>query len=363
MKNFLKKTSLLKCFSKQFSQKPVRIPYDDLIQYKNKKEILFKNLEEAYGQDGLGLMVIEKVPQFVEARTKLLTLMHKVVNLPPQSLKKLERPELSYSLGWSHGKEYFNDQPDFLKGFYHAKLLQYSAKNPSEINVWPEEIPELQQAFHDVGNKIRSIGFVIMDLLNSYIKSVYPKYNLNYRKIIEDSMENTGRILYYFPKNKLKGMENIDQDNWCEWHNDHGSLTGLCSAMYVKEDGKETSISLTKTGLYVQNRKGEVVKVTYGKDDIAFQLGETLQVHSGGILHATPHAVKVMDDIPDNIARITFALFMEPNKDVQMNIPEGSKLENIVTSSIYKVPKIQDRYKEGMTFGNFNDATYSKFYK
>jgi isopenicillin N synthase-like dioxygenase len=45
-------------------------------------------------------------------------------------------------------------------------------------------------------------------------------------------------------------------------------------------------------GLYVRNRKSELIKVTIPADCIAFQIGETAQIHSGGILQATPHAVK-----------------------------------------------------------------------
>lgn len=170
-------------------------------------------------------------------------------------------------------------------------------------------------------------------------------------------------MLYYFPKNKAKEYSDVDQDNWCEWHNDHGSLTGLASACYVDSQGNEATTNLTKTGLYIQNRKGEVIKVGYGKNDIAFQVGESLQIHSGGLLQATPHAVKVLDDIPGDIGRVTFALFMEPNKDHHLNIPTTADINNIKTADIYKVPKLQNRFKEGMTFGDFCDATFSTFYK
>jgi isopenicillin N synthase-like dioxygenase len=275
----------------------------------------------------------------------------------------LERPDINYALGWSHGKEYFNDKPDYLKGSYYAQLLQYNTDNPIDNNVWPKQFPDLRQTFLDLGNVIRNIGFIILDIIDSYIRSTYPKYDINYRRLIEESRENTGRMLYYFPKNKAKENMNIDAENWCEWHNDHGSLTGLASAIYLDENENEINTKLTKTGLYIQNRRGEVIRVTFGKDDIAYQLGETLQIHSGGILHATPHAVKVLEDIPDDIARVTFALFMEPNKDVKMTIPEGSEINNILTSEIYKVPKVQERFKNGMTFGEFNDATINKYYK
>ena len=87
-------------------------------------------------------------------------------------------------------------------------------------------------------------------------------------------------------------------------------MTGLVSATYLKEDGTEAKdLKLSNTGLFVKNRRGEMVRCAWGPEDLAFQLGETLQIHSGGLLHATPHAVLFMDDI-EGIARTTFALFM-----------------------------------------------------
>jgi hypothetical protein len=38
------------------------------------------------------------------------------------------------------------------------------------------------------------------------------------------------------------------------------------------------------TGLYIRSRNSEIVKVSIPADCIAFQIGETAQIHSGGIL-------------------------------------------------------------------------------
>lgn len=117
--------------------------------------------------------------------------------------------------------------------------------------------------------------------------------------------------------------------DWCGWHNDHGSLTGLCMPMYFderqgigsKHDGSDAkSITLketgdTKVGLYVRNRAGKLLRVAVpggpdaAKDTLLYQIGETAQVHTGGILQATPHAVRGVD-VP-GISRVTFAVFME----------------------------------------------------
>ena len=47
---------------------------------------------------------------------------------------------------------------------------------------------------------------------------------------------------------------------------------------------------------------------------LAFQLGESTQILTGGCLEATPHCVVRSDEIAGkNISRNTFALFMQPD--------------------------------------------------
>ena len=101
--------------------------------------------------------------------------------------------------------------------------------------------------------------------------------------------------------------------SWCGWHNDHGSLTGLVSAMYLDDSGSAVANSDPDAGLYIRSRSSELIKVGIPEDHIAFQIGETAQIHSGGILQATPHAVRGTS-IP-GISRETFAVFMEPMWD------------------------------------------------
>jgi isopenicillin N synthase-like dioxygenase len=356
----------------------IKINYNDLINNKSEKsqKQIFDAISSAYNKDGLGLMVIQNVPKILQIKNRLFDLNYKLVNLPDESLKKLEKPEILYALGWSYGKEKLGKLPDLLKASFYAKLDPLTTRKQLWNNVWPQELPEMKEAYEELGNSIREVGLIILRNIDKYIKEKNPNYQLNYSNIISDSCENTGRMLYYFPKNRINyaidkyNKENNtnynfnDDVNWCEWHNDHGSLTGLVSANYLNEDGSEAKdLKLTKTGLFVQNRKGEIVRITYGPDDLAFQLGESLQIHSGGLLHATPHAVKFMDDVKENIARTTFALFMEPNMDVKMNVPRGANEENINTPEIYKnIPKIQERYNKDMNFGEFTEKTFSSYY-
>lgn len=77
-------------------------------------------------------------------------------------------------------------------------------------------------------------GKLLSQQIDSFThKSVktYPKDHLN--RIISTGNGHIGRILHYFPF-ETKGQS---EDDWCGWHNDHGSLTALTSAMLNDENG------------------------------------------------------------------------------------------------------------------------------
>lgn len=131
-----------------------------LIQNDDKQ--LFEKFEEAYNDDGLGVMIVNNIPGYPERRQRLLPLAQKLAQLPEDVLKSLETPEYFYGVGWSHGKEKFMGQPDFLKGSYYANPC-YDAYQSGQIddhgerkmfyNKWPEQhLPELRPAFQEYLN-------------------------------------------------------------------------------------------------------------------------------------------------------------------------------------------------------------------
>ena len=63
---------------------------------------------------------------------------------------------------------------------------------------------------------------------------------------------------------------------------------------------------------------------------LAFQLGESTQILTGGYLEATPHCVVRSDELAGKkVARNTFALFMEPDPLEVMQVPFGAKPEDV----------------------------------
>lgn len=198
-------------------------------------------------------------------------------------------------------------------------------------------------------------GILLARHIDAYAHSkvnTYPENKL-YR-IIKEGKSHIGRLLHYFPF-KEKGQA---EDDWCGWHNDHGSLTALTSALYTDEKGEPVKFPVKTGGLYARNRFADKVRIGIPEEMLAFQLGESTQIHTGGFLEATPHCVVRSEELAGhNISRNTFAVFMQPDPLEVMDIPEGSTTENVNEQVGYKVTPIKARWDNGIFFKEFHSRT------
>eukprot|EP01031_Cornospumella_fuschlensis_P027044 gene27044-32678_t len=103
---------------------------------------------------------------------------------------------------------------------------------------------------------------------------------------------------------------------------------------------------------------------------------ETAQVHSGGYLQATPHAVRG-SSVPQ-VSRETFAVFMEPMWDMPMLAPRGvdpamTQSQSAAANLPPGVPPLRKRWvamsaddveadKRAQTFGEFSEETHKSYY-
>ena len=93
--------SLSNHLKRNVSNSVVKINYKDLVNNTSEKSQsqIFKAISSAYNKDGLGLMLIQNVPKILQRKKRILDLNYKLVNLPNESLKKVELPEKNYSIG------------------------------------------------------------------------------------------------------------------------------------------------------------------------------------------------------------------------------------------------------------------------
>ncbi|KAL9648647.1 hypothetical protein ABK040_016277 [Willaertia magna] len=340
--------------------KVVELNYEDLV---NEVDLTDK-IEEAYGPNGLGLLLVNGVPNVKEYRETLLPLAEKFASFPEETREKYTHAKSNYSFGWSFGKEKFNGKTDVLKGSYYANPHIDVPTEDAEVqekypfycspNIWPkDDLPELEPAFKKMANLIVDVGLLIAKQCDKYVKKKCESYEEGkLYNTIEKSLNTKSRLLYYFPKSEEEKNVNEDvetDDGWCGLHLDHGALTGLTSAMYFRE-GKIVQNDDPKAGLYIKGRKGQYIKAGYTSDQLAYQIGESAQILSGGYLEATPHLVRGPKG--SNFGRATLANFMQPRWDDKMNVPEGLSVKDCRVKHI----------EEGMTFHEFSEKKFKEYY-
>jgi len=349
---------------------------------------LSERIEKAFGSNGIGILAVRGVPEFPAKRKALLPLSRKFAIMPDEVKEKMVHKESFYSFGWSHGKEKLEGKPDYSKGSYYNNPVHdrpfddedVIAKHPSfaHPNIWPrEELPELEHAFKDLGTLIVNVGVLLSKHCDAYVSKKNQHYNTGrISSIIKQSRTAKARLLHYFPLSRESAEKIQDEhmneeefmSSWCGWHNDHGSLTGLTPALYLDANGNEVPNPDPKSGLYARARSGQLVKAVVSAEDLIFQIGESAQIHSGGLLQATPHCVRGATGVDSvGISRETFAVFMEPEWDEAMDSPANTPDDVITVSSSSKnlpkgVPTLASRWNNGITFSDFTTRTLNSYY-
>ncbi len=154
-------------------------------------------------------------------------------------------------------------------------------------------------------------------------------------------------------------MEQTGVD-WCGWHNDHSALTGLTSAVYIDQKTQQpVQVSQPGCGLFAKNRQSDMQQIVIPADCLAFQLGESSQIISGGILEATPHCVK--NGSLDSVSRNTLAVFMGPEHSESMTVPADRTEQQAMSSGAHKIPPLDLRWKNGTSFCDFHTNTIKAY--
>ncbi|KAH9608578.1 hypothetical protein KSS87_008359 [Heliosperma pusillum] len=343
--------------------RPVTIPFSDI---RDKSADLSALIEEGFGPNGLGIISISGVPGFSSLRQSLLHLSPRLAKLSEVEKQKLEDPDSRYNFGWSHGKEKLESgKPGkflhfnilflnlyilfsyMLKGsFYANPVLDTPTTDQNLIqrypaycgkNIWPSSaLPELEVAFKAIGRLMLDVGLMVAYHCDRYVSGgINMGVDEGLEYIIHQSRCHKGRLLYYFPtKQRFISL-----------------CVGLTCGMFLKDDA-EVACPDRAAGLYVKNRSDQIVKVVFGQDEIAYQIGETTEILSGGYLHATPHCVRApIGKEVSGLERSTFALFMQPDWDEKLKFPENVHIHKELISP-----------NSTLTFGEYTEKLLDKYY-
>ncbi|KAM0335311.1 hypothetical protein ACHAQA_000356 [Verticillium albo-atrum] len=346
--------------------------------------VSFETLQEAFGPDSLGILVVKDVPpEFAHLRHQTLSYASYLGNLSPAELEKLENVKAKYLTGWSLGKEQLkNGQADMFKGSYYANCAFYNdpaldcARPTAEFNtdnfpeylspnVWPDEkaLPGFKPSVETLCRLIIDTAVLVARACDRFAAQEIANYPPGYLEhVVSTSSTTKARLLHYFPQTKEDEAASGDDDDWCATHLDHGCLTGLTSAMFIDEGETSPAVPAAgeldtttgaslpplkelasspdpQAGLYIKSRTGDTVQVKIPRDCIAFQTGEALERITGGKFKAVPHFVRgVRASVSDGrVARNTLAVFTQPNLgeevDIEQHITFGEFARGIVAKN------------------------------
>jgi isopenicillin N synthase-like dioxygenase len=356
----------------------VIVDYEDVLKDPSPDHSLASLLEKAYGSSAsLGVLAIRNVPGFVQAKQAFLPMAHTLAHLPKDYLEdKLTDGDSMYNAGWSHGKEKLGDEPDWAKGsFYFNPLTDQpgSAEDQANFpasypcNIWPDRIPNFEQNAKHIGTLMKDVVVHLSKHLDAFAHGNNSDYAPG---TLYEAMKTTekakGRLLYYFP---ISSKNAASEDSWIGWHNDSGFLTALAGDFYVND---ETGEVLTKppdpsAGLYVVDRDDNVVHVSIPDDCMAVQMGECVQILTGGSVVATPHCVRgASSENHTSVARISLPCFIDMPPHVPLCMPPcGCTREQVLSAGVgsSRVPPLSARWThDGMLFGEFLRKTFSLYY-
>lgn len=341
-------------------------------------------LAQAFGPSGPGILAVSGVPAWYGAsRRALLSCARAFASLPPARKAAYERAESDYAVGWSCGRERFRGRPDARKGSFYANPVFDDAADGDCArggrfrhllgrNVWPEEV-RMEGCFKKVGAYVDALAKELAWHCDRYVEGVVGCGGdagafLRMEDVLRESRSQKGRLLHYFPDFGEGGGEAGDEAGgfWVGFHNDHGALTGLVSGEFYSED-KECVLGASpdaEAGLYVVPRGAAAPqRVEIPAACIAFQAGEVAQILSGGVLCATPHAVRSVRSVPggERVSRAAMAVFLQPQPDRVLRLPrwdeEGEKA--LVSSEL--VPSLRERFSVGDTFDSFGSKSIEAY--
>mmetsp|Transcript_3939 Transcript_3939/g.7577 ORF Transcript_3939/g.7577 Transcript_3939/m.7577 type:complete len:387 (+) Transcript_3939:109-1269(+) len=355
---------------------------------------LLSKLEHALGPNGIGLVAIRNVPDFVETKQSFLPEAHKLVNLPTDYLEKeLTDASSLYNAGWSHGKEKLGDKPDTAKGsFYYNPVTdvpgtpqdrhKYPYSYPS--NKWPsaEKLPEFREKAMRMGMLLKQATVELAKHIDALAARKCPDYPNQFLYLkMKDTDKVKARLLYYFPlstsnetqdgeannndnEEEEQDTQTASEDSWIGWHNDSGFLTALGGDMYVNHTtGEAMDCPDPAAGLYVSDRNQQARQILLPADCLAVQIGECTQIVTAGTVRATPHCVR--GAVAKDVARISLPCFVDTPPYQPLSLPPNATREQVLASAANstKVPPLGPRWTgDDMTFGEFLQKTFQLYY-
>lgn len=218
---------------------------------------------------------------------------------PEEEKKQCGRADIWFQRGWTPPNTEIavasGGQPDFKECYFAAPLPgepEVAAMYPELYpeNVWPVNAPagfqegylKLGKALHDAGIALLRGAAVALDLQkDTFVQKM-------------EGGPHVTRVLNYLPLDSSQVNTRI---LWGEEHTDFNLLTLLPGGRFYNPQGELAGRPDDRSGLYLRTRanaehpQGEMVRGAAPEGCIVAQVGQQLEILTGGTFLATPHVI------------------------------------------------------------------------
>ncbi|MGC6419079.1 MAG: isopenicillin N synthase family dioxygenase [Bradymonadia bacterium] len=179
-------------------------------------------------------------------------------------------------------------QPDFKECFFAAPIptdAKCRVEHPEVYaeNIWPENSVDFRLSYLRMGARLHEVGVQLLQAISRGLGLDESALS----QAVEGGPHVT-RALKYLSLNDEQINAGV---LWGEEHTDFNMLTLLPGGQFY--DGLDTPVASPdpSAGLYLRTRSGERVRGSAPSGALVVQVGQQLEILTGGRLLATPHVV------------------------------------------------------------------------
>lgn len=220
-------------------------------------------------------------------------------DLSNEQKQRFNLDNIWYQRGWTppntEGAVVAGGQKDFKECWFAAPLPidpEAAAFYPELCaeNVWPEELPRFSERHLALGRELHTVG---QHLLRSCERAL--KLDAGTFAALTDGAAHVTRSLRYLPVSADDVAANV---LWGEEHTDFNLLTLLAGGRFYNAAGAACARPDDRSGLYLRTRptaehpRGRMVPGKAPVGAIVSQVGQQLEILTGGTFLATPHVIK-----------------------------------------------------------------------
>ncbi|CAK9089100.1 unnamed protein product [Durusdinium trenchii] len=306
-------------------------------------EELASALDAAFGPEGLGLVCVTGDEDFQvlirRLRLELLPLAQDLARLPEESKDAIREKGTLNVNNYSRGVD--GNRTGF---YFHPALDNPADCLPPDVtseptfytpNLWPDkDLPQLRSLARQCAPRLVELGRLLAAAVDWRCSQVLPGYRPGtLRELIApaEKCNHKCRLICYHDFDTPEQCA-ASKGMWAPPHKDTGLLTVLVPGIFLDSSGKQMACPDPEVGLYVRNRKGKTIQIQ--KPDgvgecLFFQVGEALQIVSGGLYHATEHCVRGPPSHGRGYERATLAVFLQPHSHEELRLPDGVSMKEV----------------------------------